>query len=61
MMLSRFSEVGWGVTVGLGTVWLVNKIKELHEGRPQEAPEPPEAPEPKESEPPEPPAPTEII
>jgi len=61
MMLSRFSEVGWGVTVGLGTVWLVNKVKELHEGKAQEAPEPPETPEPKPPEPPEPPAPTEII
>jgi uncharacterized membrane protein YgaE (UPF0421/DUF939 family) len=63
MMLSRFSEVGWGVAVGLGTVWLVNKVKELHEGKPEEAPEPPEAPEPKEPEAPErpePPEPTEI-
>jgi uncharacterized membrane protein YgaE (UPF0421/DUF939 family) len=29
MMLSRFSEVAWGVLVGLGTVWLVNKAEAL--------------------------------
>ncbi len=32
MMLSRFTEVGWGVLVGLGTVWLVNKLKSLADG-----------------------------
>jgi hypothetical protein len=34
MMLSRFTEVGWGVAVGLGTVWLVNKFKALVDGEP---------------------------
>jgi hypothetical protein len=27
MVLSRFGEVAWGVLVGLGTVWLVNKVE----------------------------------
>ncbi len=42
MVLWRISEVGWGVAVGLTTVWLVNKVKELHEGKPEEPPEPTE-------------------
>lgn len=29
MMLSRFGEVAWGVLVGLGTVWVVNKVEAL--------------------------------
>jgi uncharacterized membrane protein YccC len=29
MMLSRFGEVAWGVLVGLGTVWVVNKGEAL--------------------------------
>ncbi|HTV95384.1 MAG TPA: FUSC family protein [Steroidobacteraceae bacterium] len=27
MMLSRISEVGWGVAVGFATVWLVNRVE----------------------------------
>jgi hypothetical protein len=27
MMLSRLSEVGWGVVVGLATVWLAEKAR----------------------------------
>jgi uncharacterized membrane protein YgaE (UPF0421/DUF939 family) len=27
MMMSRIAEVGWGVTVGVMTVWLVNKVE----------------------------------
>jgi uncharacterized membrane protein YgaE (UPF0421/DUF939 family) len=37
MVLSRFSEVGWGVAVGLGTVWLVNKFKARADGEPEPA------------------------
>jgi uncharacterized membrane protein YccC len=29
MMLSRVSEVGWGVAVGIATVWLVDKAREF--------------------------------
>jgi uncharacterized membrane protein YgaE (UPF0421/DUF939 family) len=29
MMLSRVSEVGWGVAVGIATVWLVDKARGL--------------------------------
>jgi uncharacterized membrane protein YgaE (UPF0421/DUF939 family) len=29
MLLSRVSEVGWGVAVGIATVWLANKAKAL--------------------------------
>jgi uncharacterized membrane protein YgaE (UPF0421/DUF939 family) len=43
MMLSRFSEVGWGVVVGLGTVWLVNRVKASMEGEPPESPPGPKA------------------
>jgi uncharacterized membrane protein YgaE (UPF0421/DUF939 family) len=35
MMVSRFSEVAWGVLVGLGTVWLVNKTAALFGSSPQ--------------------------
>jgi uncharacterized membrane protein YgaE (UPF0421/DUF939 family) len=27
MMLSRLAEVGWGLTVGIGVVWLVNRAE----------------------------------
>jgi uncharacterized membrane protein YgaE (UPF0421/DUF939 family) len=29
MLVSRVSEVGWGVAVGIATVWLANKAKVL--------------------------------
>jgi uncharacterized membrane protein YgaE (UPF0421/DUF939 family) len=29
MMLSRIAEVGWGVAVGIATVWLVNKCENI--------------------------------
>jgi uncharacterized membrane protein YgaE (UPF0421/DUF939 family) len=29
MMASRIAEVGWGLTVGLGIVWLVNRVERL--------------------------------
>jgi len=29
MMLSRIAEVGWGITVGVAVVWLVNRIEKL--------------------------------
>jgi uncharacterized membrane protein YgaE (UPF0421/DUF939 family) len=29
MVLSRVAEVGWGVTVGLGVVWIVNKAEKV--------------------------------
>jgi uncharacterized membrane protein YgaE (UPF0421/DUF939 family) len=29
MMLSRIAEVGWGITVGVSVVWLVNRIEKL--------------------------------
>jgi uncharacterized membrane protein YgaE (UPF0421/DUF939 family) len=31
MMLSRVSEVGWGVTVGVITVWLASKVRGVNE------------------------------
>jgi uncharacterized membrane protein YgaE (UPF0421/DUF939 family) len=33
MMISRIAEVGWGVTVGLATVWFVNILKKSASGR----------------------------
>jgi hypothetical protein len=27
MMMSRVAEVGWGVAVGIATVWLVNAVE----------------------------------
>jgi uncharacterized membrane protein YgaE (UPF0421/DUF939 family) len=38
MMLSRFGEVAWGVLVGLGTVWVVNKVEALFGSEPQPPP-----------------------
>jgi uncharacterized membrane protein YgaE (UPF0421/DUF939 family) len=29
MMLSRIAEVGWGITVGVSVVWLVNRFEKL--------------------------------
>jgi uncharacterized membrane protein YgaE (UPF0421/DUF939 family) len=29
MMFSRVAEVGWGVTAGIATVWLVNKVEKM--------------------------------
>jgi uncharacterized membrane protein YgaE (UPF0421/DUF939 family) len=40
MMLSRFSEVAWGVLVGLGTVWVTNKVEALFGIAPEDAPKP---------------------
>jgi uncharacterized membrane protein YgaE (UPF0421/DUF939 family) len=33
MMASRIVEVGWGVAVGVATVWLVNRVKAWSESR----------------------------
>ena len=33
MMVSRIVEVGWGVAVGVATVWLVNRVKAWSESR----------------------------
>jgi hypothetical protein len=33
MMASRIVEVGWGVSVGVATVWLVNRVKAWSESR----------------------------
>jgi hypothetical protein len=38
MMMSRIAEVGWGVTVGIATVWLVNKIQSIAAARKRSAP-----------------------
>lgn len=32
MMLSRIAEVGWGLTVGVGVVWIVNRIEKVMSG-----------------------------
>ncbi len=34
MILSRIAEVGWGVAVGVGTVWLVNRVERRFAARP---------------------------
>ncbi len=39
MMLSRLSEVGWGVAVGIATVWLVDKARGLYGPRPANSPQ----------------------
>jgi len=31
MMLSRIAEVGWGVTIGITVVWIVNRLKRAAE------------------------------
>ena len=33
MMVSRVAEVGWGVTVGVATVWLVNQVENIISAR----------------------------
>jgi len=38
-LVSRISEVGWGVAVGIATVWLVNKVKARLDGKPRESPQ----------------------
>jgi uncharacterized membrane protein YgaE (UPF0421/DUF939 family) len=34
MLFSRIAEVGWGVAVGIGVVWIVNCVEKAARGRP---------------------------